>query len=438
MIVEGGRVSYIALPSNGMLVVGRGSGADIVIKDQRASREHARLHVGERLEVEDLRSVNGTLLRNQPLTPWERVGFAIGECIGIGGAVLVVQRQDLAGPSVSSEVVPVRQRSLESILPPGAIVEDERMKRVYELAARVAPGEVNVLILGESGCGKELLAETIHRCSARADAQFLSINCAALSEQLLESELFGHERGAFTGAHQAKPGLLESAPGGTVFLDEVGEMVPALQAKLLRVLETRQVLRVGSSKPRPIDVRFVSATNRVLADEVVRGSFRKDLYFRLNAISIEIPSLRERRGEILPLAKRFVSELFAEAGHSVPPAVSAEAAAELEAHDWPGNVRELKNAIRRALLLCDSYISAADLNLVRFSTVPEQRRPVTEQCGRELVRDEIAYLERTRIVEALDRFTGNQTRAAEHLGMSRRTFLNRLDEYRIARPRKRR
>ena len=233
----------------------------------------------------------------------------------------------------------------------GVIVESNRMRALYELARRAAAGNSNVLILGETGAGKEVLAETIHRTSARAGGPFMALNCAALSESVVESELFGHERGAFTGAAQAKPGLLEAAAGGTVFLDEIGEMPLTIQVKLLRVLETRRVLRVGATQPRAIDVRFLAATNRDLDEEVAEKRFREDLYFRLNVITLDIPPLRERPEEIAALARMFLDRLSDSATHP-PPALREDALDLLRGYTWPGNIRELRNVIERAFVLC--------------------------------------------------------------------------------------
>ena len=196
-----------------------------------------------------------------------------------------------------------------SAAPPGVIVLDPRMREVYRLAEKAASRDINVLILGETGVGKEILAETIHRASKRADKPFLCLNCGGLSESLRESELFGYERGAFTDAKVAKPGLLEMADGGTVFLDEIGEMSASIQAMLLRAIETKQVMRIGGVRPKAIDVRFIAATNRDLVQEIREKRFRSDLYYRFNGISLEIPPLRERRLEIRPLAEAFLAEL---------------------------------------------------------------------------------------------------------------------------------
>jgi DNA-binding NtrC family response regulator len=289
---------------------------------------------------------------------------------------------------------------------------------------RVAAGAINVLIVGETGVGKEVVAQTIHERSPRAARPFLALNCAALSESLLESELFGHEKGAFTGAAQRKLGLLEVARGGTVFLDEIGEMPPALQAKLLRVFEQREVLRVGGLKAEPIDVRFVAATHRDLAREVAEGRFRQDFYFRLNGISIAIPPLRERKDEILPLALRFVGEVAARS-RRVPPTLDPAVERALLAHPWPGNVRELRNVVERAVVLAPG----ATIGLEHL-----QLEAPTE--GRAAPASADAADERQRILDALDRCAGNQTKAAKLLGYSLRTLVSRLDQYGIPRPRK--
>jgi DNA-binding NtrC family response regulator len=302
---------------------------------------------------------------------------------------------------------------------------DERMQRVQALAQRAGGHDINVLILGETGVGKEVLARAVHAASPRASRPMACINCAALAPTVLESELFGHERGAFTGAAQAKEGLLETAPGGTVFLDEVGELSLGAQAKLLRVIETRSIVRVGGVRPRPIDVRFISATNRDLEIEVARGGFRRDLFFRLNGIALTIPPLRERPLDLPVLARAFVAEL----ARGPAPEISEAAMDALLAHGWPGNVRELRNAIERALLLCDG------------PTIEPEHLPspvpfaldvaATEEASRAMPGDE-----RARIIAALAACGGNQSRTARQLGISRKVLIARLDRYGTARPRK--
>lgn len=325
------------------------------------------------------------------------------------------------------------------------------MQSVYALAAKAAQALISVLLLGETGVGKEVLAQSIHKLSQRREGPFLAINCAAISESLLEGELFGNERGAFTGASQARAGLLESANGGTVFLDEVGELPLAIQVKLLRVLEERRILRVGGRTPVAIDVRFVSATNRDLEAEVTRGTFRQDLYYRLNGIAITIPPLRERRREVIPLALRFVESAAKQLGRPAP-VLSEEASELLLAYGWPGNIRELKNVIGRAVVLAEDEIAPSALpdflQKARVSTPPPstteggdapspQGNAASQGPDSRGLRGELAAIERRRIVEALEKCHGNQTAAAELLGMSRRTLVSRLSEYDIPRPRKR-
>jgi two-component system, NtrC family, response regulator AtoC len=294
------------------------------------------------------------------------------------------------------------------------------------LAARAAATRLPVLILGETGVGKDVLASWIHACSPRAPRPLVRINCAALSESLLESELFGHEKGAFSGAAHAKPGLLETADGGTFFLDEIGDMPLALQPKLLRVLEDREVLRVGGLKARPIDVRFIAATNTDLERAVERGAFRADLMYRLEAIVFTIPPLRDRRGDIPRLAAHFAERAASELGAPVP-AIDDAVLAAFARHDWPGNVRELRNAIERAVALgCGERLGLEHLpeKLLCRGSVPS------------LV-DELERLERRRIVDALSECHGNQTKAALLLGLARTTLIERLRTYNLPRPRSR-
>jgi DNA-binding NtrC family response regulator len=338
------------------------------------------------------------------------------------------------------------------------VLLDPEMKRVYEVAMRAAKSDISVLITGETGSGKEIFAESVHRGSNRRDRPFLRLNCAALSETLLESELFGHERGAFTGANQTKPGLLESTDGGTVFLDEIGEMPLSVQAKLLRVLEERSILRVGATKPRPIDVRFIWATNRDLRAEARSGRFRNDLYYRIAGAQFSIPPLRARELEIEPLARLFLTRACGRSGRPVPQ-LSEGAISALHRYSWPGNVRELRNVIEWACLACDAGAitedhvphdrqetdlaedpafdqeatrvfsarrsGAADTSVIAETGVASEPGPTSS--------DEV---ERTRVLQALEQCAGNQTRAAKVLGVSRRTLINRLERLNLPRPKK--
>jgi len=323
------------------------------------------------------------------------------------------------------------------------IVADPAMKALFGQIERIAPAPISVLILGETGVGKEIIAEQIHRQSGRR-GRFVALNCAALAENLLESELFGHEKGSFTGALQTKEGLFETADGGTVFLDEVGELPLATQVKLLRVLEDRNVMRVGGRSARSIDVRFVSATNRDVEGDSVQGGFRQDLYFRLNGITLQVPPLRQRPADIAALARAFVSVSTRSHGSARALELSTAATAVLESYDWPGNIRELRNVIERAVLLCDgSSIEPAHLPPKLTANTPtpppsaHAREPQPSVDPRARLLGEIERLDRERIIEVLARCGGNQTHAAEQLGMSRRTLVTRLHVYDLPRPRKR-
>jgi two-component system response regulator AtoC len=322
-----------------------------------------------------------------------------------------------------------------------ALPRSPSMIALYAETDAVARGDISVLILGETGVGKDVLARSLHERSPRASKPFLRINCAALPEALLESELFGYERGAFTGAVQPKPGLLQIAAGGTVFLDEVGELVPRLQAKLLQVLETREITPLGSTTSRAIDVRFLSATNRDLEAEALSGQFRSDLYYRIAAYTAVIPPLRERREDILTLAREFADAAGAKLG--LPALrIRDDAAMRLLDYAWPGNIRELRNMIERAAVLSEGRAIAPEhLPLDKMRSILLVPRPASAPEVSEVVpvlnlsQEELA--ERNRILEALAQSAGNQSRAAALLGVSRSTLLNRLDAYRIRRPRKR-
>jgi DNA-binding NtrC family response regulator len=324
------------------------------------------------------------------------------------------------------------------------------MDAVRALIAQVAVADVSVLINGETGVGKELCAEMLHRQSRRSNRPFVKLNCSTIPESLIESELFGHERGAFTGATASTPGLFEAGDTGTVFLDEIGELPLPAQAKLLRVLEERVVRRVGSTTGRTLDVRFVCATNRDLLLEIEAGRFRRDLYYRINGVTIMLPPLRERPGEIVALARAFAARNRSGTG----PTLDDDVIGALQRHPWPGNIRELRNTIERAVLLAGTgplrpehliigttpprRSSVPTMPLERLSssdmTIAPPPGPPVEDDAR--LADAVADLERRRILDALERCGGNQTRAARMLGISRNTLLARLDAYGLPRPRK--
>jgi len=586
------------LPAAGALTIGRGEHADVQLSDPLASREHARLHIGEGgFELEDLESRNKTRLREVPLSPHLRVTLEPGEAFGVGATLLMIQqrspmprprrlwphgyfearieeecarsegtldpfavvrvhvegavaaarlfepmRRALRGPDMLAEYAPgeyevllVRtEPSLASAIARDVVAKlaeaglDARtgvatyprdgrvpeqliavacsrvrgadeggttglvvgqsaaMQRLYAMADQAAQANISVLILGETGVGKEVMADRIHRKSARAGKPFVCLDCGALPANLLQSELFGHERGAFTNAISAKPGLFELAHGGTLFLDEVGELPIDMQQTLLRVLETKQVRRVGALHERAIDVRFVAATNRDLEAAIAQGKFRRDLYYRLNKLALQIPPLRERRAEIAPLGAAFLAQFAKEMGRRRPARLGAEATRLLEAHVWPGNIRELRNCMERATVLCaggDEILPehlpledmAAAAAMFGGTVAPsawavaagsasaarpgDRDRPTgndmpasppahrtTPPGGRDVVtgheRGTMGLppppgdTEKERILRALARHAGNQTRAAAELGMARSTFVLRLDHYAIDRPRK--
>jgi two-component system, NtrC family, response regulator AtoC len=452
------------LPEVGVVSIGRGPLNEIQIDDQSVSRRHLRLHIGAKIEVEDLGSANGTLLVHTAqdetfdaptqrsdaearLQRGERRVLEPGDFLRAGIALVMVQPRVRGASRLSSSPPPQGP----------AVLLDPEMKRAYDVALRAAQSGISVLITGETGSGKEIFAETIHHRSNRRGRPFLRLNCAALSESLLESELFGHERGAFTGANQAKPGLLESTDQGTVFLDEIGEMPLSTQAKLLRVLEERSILRVGATKPRPIDVRFIWATNRDLRAEARAGRFRNDLYYRIAGVEFAIPPLRRRQSEIVPLARHFLERFCQRSGLAVPD-ISEGALAAMHRYAWPGNVRELKNVMERAPFVCeggpitaeqiphesidpDNGLFPADEVETTEVFIPAPRLP-PRPAPLESVADAAApppidsEEERSRVLGALAQCAGNQTRAAKMLGVSRRTLINRLERLHLPRPKK--
>lgn len=301
----------------------------------------------------------------------------------------------------------------------GIIGKSAKMEILFEQIERIAPVDSTILIIGETGTGKELFAKAIHQCSLRRDQKFFAINCAALSESLLEAELFGYEKGAFTGALAQKKGIFESASGGTLFLDEIGEISPTMQAKLLRVLEEREVQRVGGRDTIPIDVRVISATNRDLKKEIASGKFRSDLFYRLHVISLVLPPLSERLDDLPLLVDHFLN-FFSRKCKKEKPAMTREAITLLTDYSWPGNIRQLKNVIERAVVLDrDQVITPDDIIL------PEDEAPKVLARGPQAFHDALEHYKRSVIQEALHKTGGNQTKAAEMLGLQR-TYLARL------------
>ena len=309
----------------------------------------------------------------------------------------------------------------------GLVYRDPSMAAVVQRAQRIARSDASVLVRGESGTGKEVIARYIHRNSSRASGPFIAVNCAAIPEQLLESELFGHERGAFSGAVGQRIGKLEAAQNGTMLLDEISEMDRRLQAKLLRALQEREIDRVGGRAPIRLNVRVIATTNRDLEQEVVRQTFREDLYFRLNVVSIQIPSLRERPKDIPALADYFITKYDSESGRACRQ-LSPAAVAALVGHDWPGNVRELENTIYRALVLTpDSVIGAKALEIGPGSGSPPAAKGGDYVAG--FVGRPLHLVEREVIIGTLRHTGGNRTRTAAMLGLSIRALRNKISLY---------
>ena len=317
------------------------------------------------------------------------------------------------------------------------VYRDPSMSSTIKLAEQIAPSDASVLITGESGTGKEVMARFLHAKSRRSNEKFVSINCAAIPENLLESELFGHETGAFTGAATRRIGKFEEANGGTLLLDEISEMATRLQAKLLRAIQEREIDRVGGSTPVKVNIRLIATSNRDLEDSVKKGDFREDLYFRLNVFNLRMPALRERPGDIVPLAEHFIRK-YAEANGVSAKAMTPQAVERLKGHHWKGNVRELENTMHRAVLLANGpMIELDNIMLTNARAEPALVPPAaTAQAGRAATGDRaplvgrtVADVERDLIIDTLQHTLGNRTHAANILGISIRTLRNKLKQY---------
>jgi two-component system, NtrC family, response regulator HydG len=324
----------------------------------------------------------------------------------------------------------LQKRRIENLFDASRIVgRSAKMREILETVAMVAPTEASVLILGESGTGKELIANALHQGSNRADKRFIKVNCAALPETLLESELFGHERGAFTGAVGRRPGRFELADGGTIFLDEIGEMTPATQAKLLRVLQEREFEPLGSTRTVKVDIRIITASNRMLKEEVKKGTFREDLFYRLNVVPVNLPPLRDRKEDIQLLMEHFL-KIYNEKNSRTVQGFHPRALDAMMRYSWPGNIRELENVVERAVILArDDYIP--------FSELPEAIREEAGESYTAHVREglqpgiTIREMEKELIIKTLEDNEGNRTRSARILGITRRTLQHKLKEYSI-------
>ncbi len=394
VVMAGAEPRRIVVPRAGSWIVGRSRQAELEISDASLSRRHARLHFDDGLEVEDLGSTNGTRVQGHRLQPRQRTVVGSHATLEFGD-VLVVYRA-----------------------PEGADSRED-MASVRRLLTRAAPCPLPVLLEGETGVGKTSLARFIHQRSGRS-GPFVVVDCGALPPNLVESHLFGHVAGAFTGSDRDAPGALASADGGTVFLDEIGELPLSVQPRLLRVLQQAEVQPIGASRPRSLDLRFVAATCRNLEREVAEGRFREDLYFRLAGVVAVVPPLRRRGDELAEIADALLADVARDLRRPVLP-LGSDGLAWLRAQPWPGNIRELRNALQRAVVLGEALDAKT---LARCAG------------GGARLRESTAPSERARICEALEASAGNQTQAAKALGISRRTLVSRLDELGIPRPRK--
>jgi DNA-binding NtrC family response regulator len=387
---------------------------DLVVADEFVSAFHCRItSQGGRWFVVDLQSTNGTLVN----------GLKVREAELPSSAAIKIGRAELAFEAAKPDEARARSEKAESdAAPPGMIAVSDEMRRVRNIIGRLADAKEPVLIVGESGCGKELVARALHDESQRASKPFLALNCSAFTSALIESDLFGHTKGAFTGAVSDKAGAFEATDGGTLFLDEIGELPLELQPKLLRALESSVIRRVGETREIKVNTRIVAATHRNLEELVETGEFREDLFHRLFVLSIRLPALRERPDDILPLARHFLAAQAPERRL----ALDSKAESALLEYPWPGNIRELRNVIVRSILMTDGdIIQREDL---QFS---KNAFSVRSNDARGSIR-ELESEERKRMIDALDRTGGNRAEAARILGMSKSTFHDRLKRYGIS------
>ena len=441
---DGGFATH-ALPASGKVTIGRLQECEIWVDHPSVSRKHAELLLGPQLRVVDLGSFNGTRVGGVRIAPNEPTVVPPRSVVEIGSTFMVVE-----GPSGGG----AREDAAPGTLRPPAmgqqdaelVVADERMAQLHRLLRAVAQGTISVVLLGETGVGKEVIAQSIHRYSPRASRPFVSINCAAIPEALLESELFGHERGAFTGAVREKAGLSRRPTGGRSSSTRWARCRCPRRRSSCGPSRHRQIVRVGGVRPRPVDVRFVSATNRDLEQLIAARAFRRDLFFRLNGISVHVPPLRERLGELEGLARRFLAEFAVSLGRRPLP-LSSEA---LVAAARPRLARQRARAAQRGRARRAPLPGRRDPRRAPLArgarrercSVPRARRaPPSGDAPPESVRgglsEELQATERRRILEALEQCAGNQTRAAEMLGISRRSLIHRLETYGVPRPRKR-
>lgn len=405
----------LALPSAASFVLGRAADCDVVVDDPSVSRAHARITRSPGLAVEDLGSKSGTKVGNVVCAPGTRVAIRFGEPIALGDAILIVVGADAASPDGVAPTMLEGRPTFRSV----------DMSELVDSAEKLAQSDIPVVLVGATGAGKERLARWVHRCSARARSPFVAVDLSTVTPQLLESSLFGHVKGAFTGADRDRTGLLVSAHGGTVFFDAVDELPLALQSRLLRAVEDRRVIPVGAEQPIEFDARYISAASRDLGELAASGAFRQDLYFRLAGAVLHVPPLSSRPEDIVPIAEELLAEIVVR--HALPGRVEldAEAVEVLRDHRWPGNVRELRNVLERAALLSRrAVLRASDLEL----------GDLAERRGGKSLKDSVHDHIRRRVTQALEIENGNQTRAARRLGIGRRTLIDHMQRYGIERP----
>jgi len=409
---RGAKVNHVDTVEGGLDYLRAGRGADLVLVDV----------------LEDI----ATLITSLDA---ERMAVPVVAC-GIGNDTAAAVRAIKAG---AKEYIPLPPDAelIGAVLTAVAeensefIHTDDCMAEIISLADQVAPSDASILITGPSGTGKEMMARYLHMKSKRRAGPFIAVNCAAIPENLLESELFGHERGAFTGAVARRIGKFEEAGGGTILLDEVTEMEPRLQAKLLRAIQEREIDRIGSNKPVKVDVRILATSNRNIEEQIVKGAFREDLYFRLNVVSLEIPPLRERPGDVIALARHFAAK-YSEANGIQPRGLAEATQAKLLDYAWPGNVRELENAMHRAILLATGDEIAPEAILLTSNLRSAEGASSGETADADvgsLVGKTVSQVERDLIISTLSHCLGNRTHAANILGISIRTLRNKLKQY---------
>lgn len=392
--------------SKNKTVLGSHPECDIVLRDDYISGKHCQFEKkGEALVVVDLHSTNGTLMNGQKI---QEATVESGGKIKVGETIVT-----LVGKSTEEKITPIREDRFC-----GLVGKSEAMQTLFGKIERVAPVDCTVLVQGETGCGKELVARALHDLSSRRKGPYVVLNCGAISPNLIESELFGHEKGAYTGAAGRRLGAFEEANGGTLFLDEIGELPLDLQPKILRALENRTIKKIGSNIEESVNVRVIAATHRNLMDEVKKGKFREDLYYRLYVVPLIIPALRDRTEDIPLLANYFLKQLSS----NTPKTLSPEAIKKLQDYSWPGNVREIKNVLMRSLVFANgSILQGADIELMEIDKSPAEAISVSSGS--------LDLIEKEKILQTLKEVGGNKTKAAQVLGIAKSTLFKKLRDY---------